>query len=397
MNISFKGFVCHVLFWGFSAVAGMGAETFSSRFISHRGESLDAPENTMAAFRLAVARKTDGCECDVYLTVDNEIVCIHDSTTTRTTDQSLTVSTSTLAELRALDAGSWKGSQYAGEKIPTLSELLSLAHDGFEIFVEIKCGTEILPRLIEVLAAEPKATPDRVLFICFNTSVIAALRQQLPEYRAYWLTSTRLNEDGSVTPTAASVISTAQACGASGVDAQSSLAVTASYVSEIKAAGLSFHVWTVNTSSYAANYSAMGVDTITTDCGRALADDLGLSTVPDAVIHWTFDGTPANSGCGGDSYDAILSGSPLFGEGMNDKSLKLDGVDDFVTTTYQLEDQGTISLWLKPEAFYNYNTVFDNSVGANDWEMWIYESGALRFRTAGQGNAVFVSAVMSQF
>ena len=61
------------------------------RFISHRGESYDAPENTMAAFQLAVDRQTAGFECDVYLTADNEIVCMHDATTTRTTDGSLTV------------------------------------------------------------------------------------------------------------------------------------------------------------------------------------------------------------------------------------------------------------------------------------------------------------------
>ena len=185
------------------------------RFISHRGESYDAPENTMAAFQLAVDRQTAGFECDVYLTVDNEIVCIHDATTTRTTDGSLTVAASTLAQLKALDAGSWKGAQFAGERIPTLSEALALARDGMEIYVEIKCGTEILPRLIQVMAAEPKATPARVVFICFSSAVISAVRQQFPAYRAYWLTSVS-DSGGAPSPSAVSAIATMQANGAPG-------------------------------------------------------------------------------------------------------------------------------------------------------------------------------------
>lgn len=64
-----------------SGAVNLQANTSAIRFISHRGESADASENTMAAFRLAAERKTAGCECDSYLTANGEIVCIHDSTT----------------------------------------------------------------------------------------------------------------------------------------------------------------------------------------------------------------------------------------------------------------------------------------------------------------------------
>lgn len=246
------------------------AEQPRTRFISHRGESMDAPENTMAAFRAAVERGADGFECDVYLTKDNQIVCLHDRTAKRTGGLDVKPSEATLAELQALDAGSWKGPQFKGERMPTLDEALTLARDGFEIYVEIKCGKEILPRLAEVMAAQPKATPERVLFICFNANVIAAVRQQFPAYRAYWLTGTGPKKDGKPGPTAEQIIAKAKACQASGVDMQDSVSITPDFIRTVKEAGLSAHIWTVNREPRSRELAAMGVETITSDCGAAL-------------------------------------------------------------------------------------------------------------------------------
>src|SRR3954447_22836048 len=77
--------------------------------IAHRGESADAPENTMAAFRLAWGRKDPAIELDVHLTGDGKLVVGHDADTKRTTGKKLLIKESTLEELRALDAGRWKG------------------------------------------------------------------------------------------------------------------------------------------------------------------------------------------------------------------------------------------------------------------------------------------------
>ncbi len=357
------------------------------RFISHRGESYDAPENTMAAFQLAVDRKTAGFECDVYLTSDNEIVCIHDATTTRTTGTNLTVSAATLTQLKSLDAGSWKGAQFAGERIPTLSEALALARDDFEIYVEIKCGTEILPRLIQVMAAEPKATPERVVFISFSSAVIDAVRQQFPAYRAYWLTSVS-DSGGTPSPSAASTAATMQSNGATGLDAFAHTLVDAAYVQTVKDAGYSFHVWTVNDISRAAALSAMGVETITTDRGGYLAAALNEpEPAPVPVVHWTFDGGSAtNLGSGGSLYQAAFNGAPAFTNGMDGTSLVLDGVDDYAACGYALPEQGTIALWYRPDFFYNYNSVFDNFIDKDWWEMWIYGDGRLTFRVKNDGS-----------
>ncbi|MDD2600275.1 MAG: glycerophosphodiester phosphodiesterase family protein [Kiritimatiellae bacterium] len=371
---------------GFSLLAG-GSDI---RFISHRGESLDAPENTMAAFRLAVERQTAGFECDVYLTADNEIVCLHDLTLERTTDGSGKPGDFTLDELKKLDAGSWKAPQFAGERIPTLSEALSLARDNFEIYVEIKSGTEIMPRLLEVMAAAPEATPARVVFISFNTAVVAAVREQLPAYRAYWLTGITQGNDGMVSPSAASAIATLQTINASGLDAQDHLLVDQAYVNAVKSAGYSFHVWTVNDAARAADFTEMGVDTITTDCGGRLDAVLsGASSVEVPLIHWTFDGGAAtNCGSGGAAYDATVFGAVAFTNGIHGGGLRfLGGSEGYASVSHTFGDQGTVAFWCKPERFYNWNSLFDNSVDPNKWEMWTDVNSVVRFRLgSGQGD-----------
>ena len=92
--------------------------TSAQLIIAHRGASHEAPENTLAAFRLAWEEQADGIEGDFYLTSDGQIVCIHDKTTKRVAPKQpeLTVAKSTLKQLRSLDVGSWKNPRYAAER-----------------------------------------------------------------------------------------------------------------------------------------------------------------------------------------------------------------------------------------------------------------------------------------
>ena len=117
------------------------------KLVAHRGTSHEAPENTVAAFRLAWEQGADAIEGDFYLSKDQQIVCIHDETTKRTSGEDRVVSECTLDELRRLDVGKWKHPRFEGERISTLAEVLRTVPDGKQIFIEIKCGPEIVPFL----------------------------------------------------------------------------------------------------------------------------------------------------------------------------------------------------------------------------------------------------------
>ena len=103
------------------------------------------------------------------------------------------------------------------------------------------------------------------------------------------------------------------------------------------------------------------------------------------VVHLTLDGVVTNSGIFGAKCDATLFGGPVWTNGWNDKgqALALNGTNDSVSVPYRLSTSGSIALWYYvPGPWYNYNSVFDNSVDANHYECWIDGSGGLRFRTA---------------
>src|SRR5512132_2581784 len=89
---------------------------------AHLGASANAPENTLAAFELALEQNADAIELDVKLSADGQVIVIHDPTVDRTTGSHGRVKDLSLAELRSLDAGSFFSEKYTGEKIPTLEE-----------------------------------------------------------------------------------------------------------------------------------------------------------------------------------------------------------------------------------------------------------------------------------
>ena len=100
----------------------------NSIIIAHRGLDETFPENTLIAFRAALERGM-AIEIDVRGTRDEELVVMHDDTVDRTTDGSGAVANMSLAELKRLDAGSWWGSEFAGERVPTLDETLDVVRD----------------------------------------------------------------------------------------------------------------------------------------------------------------------------------------------------------------------------------------------------------------------------
>lgn len=246
--------------------------------VAHRGASGEAPENTLAAFRLAWKQKADAIEGDFQLTRDGRIVCIHDKDTKRTTSKKLIVAESTLAELRQLDYGSWKHDDFAGEPIPTLKQVLATVPDGKHILIEIKCGKEIVPVLEKVLT-DCKLERDQLRIICFEAAVVAACKQAMPEIKAYWLTGfSRRKSTGKWTPGIESILQTLKRVRADGLDCRGELEVlTPSFVDRLRDSSFELHTWTVNDVDTAVRLSDLGVDSITTDYPAKLRQALTKS------------------------------------------------------------------------------------------------------------------------
>lgn len=110
--------------------------------IAHRGASGIAPENTLAAVKKALDTSADFIEIDVHQTKDGEVVVIHDATVDRTTDGTGAVADFTLAELKKLDAGTKHDSSFAGERIPTLAQVLKAVKGKKKVLIELKKGEE---------------------------------------------------------------------------------------------------------------------------------------------------------------------------------------------------------------------------------------------------------------
>jgi len=242
--------------------------------VGHRGASHDAPENTVAAVKLAWEQRADAAEFDVYLTKDKKVVVIHDKDTKRTAGGlNKVVAESTLAELRTLDVGTWKGEKYAGERIPTLAEVLATVPAGKRVFIEVKPGPEVVPEVLDAMKASG-LPPERTPVISFHAGVIEAVKKARPELPAYWIVSLNPPKD-KAPPTAAEVVAKAKEIRADGLDLSASPALDAEYARVVRAAGLKLYVWTVNDIAVARRMVGLGVDGITTDRPGWLREQLG--------------------------------------------------------------------------------------------------------------------------
>jgi glycerophosphoryl diester phosphodiesterase len=235
--------------------------THAMDIIAHRGASYDAPENTLASFRLGWEKAPGGNELDIHLTRDGKIVVMHDDNTKRTTGVSGKIREQTLEQIRALDAGIWKGSQWKGEKVPTLEEVLSGIPRGKKLFIEIKCGPEVIPELRRVIEASGKG-PDQLAVIAFNIETLEQSRKSLPSLPHYWLARNRPLPKSLTRPGAQELIAAAKARGLNGLDLEGSFPIDADFVRTVHDAGLKLFVWTVDDPVLAKKLVAAGVDGI---------------------------------------------------------------------------------------------------------------------------------------
>ena len=150
---------------------------------AHRGASAHAPENTLAAFELALAQGADAVELDAKLSADGSVVVIHDPTVDRTTNGHGKVKDLSLADLRALDAGSSFSKHFETEKIPLLEEVFDAL--GKRLFINVELTNYNTPRdhLVESVCMLVKKfnVQKRVMFSSFYAANLSKAQSYLPE------------------------------------------------------------------------------------------------------------------------------------------------------------------------------------------------------------------------
>jgi glycerophosphoryl diester phosphodiesterase len=233
--------------------------------IAHRGASGNAPENTLAAFKKAVALGATFIETDLQLSRDARFVAIHDPTVNRTTNGQGAVHEMTLAELRRLDAGSWFGSEFAGERIPTLQEILEFSKKYDVVFyLEIKPSGSWGGEQALVSALRESGEIPRTVVISFDASIVNTMRKIEPTLM------TGLLYDGQIENPLEKAIS----IGARQLAVRGDL-VTPAFIAEVHKKDLQLVCWTVNHPAHMRMLASAGVDGIMSDYPDRLVAAVG--------------------------------------------------------------------------------------------------------------------------
>jgi len=250
------------------------------RVLGHRGARLDAPENTLASFQAALDQGADGVELDVRRSADGTLVCLHDADLERTTDASGPVGRRTVAELRAVDAGSrferdgtfpFRG---AGVRVPTLAEALAAVPAPGLVDIEVKAGggRAVHPEheeelLAEALRAELDGRPDRArLLVSTFSRRLAALLAPAVAPVPVALVTTTLVPLGRALRAARSAGCAALAAQAPAYLAPGARAAAARAVAD----GVLLMAWTVDDPGLAARLEGLGVSVLISDRPGAL-------------------------------------------------------------------------------------------------------------------------------
>jgi glycerophosphoryl diester phosphodiesterase len=235
--------------------------------LGHRGASYNAPENTLAAFALAMAGGADGIEFDVRLARDGVPVVIHDASLKRTGSIDRLVGEMTAAELRQVDVGSWfterrqsSSRSFTGETLPTLAQVCELfqANAGL-LYVELKCSTAEGPALAAAVVQTIRAAgmDERVVVESFDLAAITEIKRLARGLRTAALFEPRLSRPIS-TVRRTTMIETACQVGANEIALHHTLVGTR-VVEKAKLAGLEVVVWTVDDPEWLNRATSLGI------------------------------------------------------------------------------------------------------------------------------------------
>ena len=236
--------------------------------LAHRGLPSAAPENTMAAFRAAADAGARWIETDVDLLADGTPVLIHDTALERTTDRGGSIYGLRAADLAHVDAGSWFGPDFAGERLPTLEAFIDFVNErGINANIELKANEQGAARSVELVdtlaaALERLDAGRQVLVSSFSQPLLMAFHQRHPQYA-----TAVLYESTTIRPDWRSV---AELCGAVAIHPEDT-GLTEAMVRAARAAGYGVNVWTVNRPDRANQLFNWGCTGVFTDVYPLLA------------------------------------------------------------------------------------------------------------------------------
>lgn len=237
--------------------------TPTMRIIAHRGASGSAPENTLAAINRAWELGADGVEVDVHLTKDDVPVVIHDPDTKRVAGEKMVVKKSTYEELCQLDVGSWKGPEFAGERIPRLADVLSSMPARKHFFVEVKdVSGQALARALEpIFRDNPQFVTERQVFLMsFYPDALWPMAARFPD-----LTLLLLLDNPRRLPKKIPKKLPDDSLPIHGLGLSHKLKLDDARRQALIDAGAIMNVWTVNEPADLAKWEDAGFDFLTTD------------------------------------------------------------------------------------------------------------------------------------
>jgi len=219
--------------------------------IAHRGSSTTAPENSLAAFRLAAEQRADLIEIDVQESADGEVLVAHDSDLMRVGGSPLKIWEADAAALRAVDIGSRTAPHFSSERVPTLSETLAASRGAARVLVELKSyghAQRLEERVVSIVEAAGMA--DDCVFMSLNHDMARTIKRLRPSWRVGVLVATAIGDLTSL--------------GGDFLAVEARLA-TPAFVRQAHRAGQDVYVWTVNDSASMLAAMSNGVDGLITD------------------------------------------------------------------------------------------------------------------------------------
>jgi glycerophosphoryl diester phosphodiesterase len=231
-----------------------GVASMKRGIVAHRGASLQAPENTLAALKLGWAAGAESCEIDVRVTRDGGVILMHDDTAARTTGVDRPIAEMTLEEISVLDAGGWKAARWSGEPVPTLGDAIAAIPPGRMLFIEIKTSAADAAVIARAIT---DAQPARgaIALQGYDADALAAVSALLPGVPTYWDVDP---------PYSQATFDAAVERGFTGL-ALDHRGMQDAMLPAIREAGLSLDVWTVNDPAQIRAWLGRGARYVETD------------------------------------------------------------------------------------------------------------------------------------